>query len=800
MQRQLRILQFVFIFLYITALGISGCGPTPCAIDEDCPEGFYCATESSSCQILDGACTPGQKETCYTGPFDTKESRPCHAGERECLPTKEWSTCRGQQLPSTETCNGKDDDCDGQVDDNCQIATFCEKHTSSSDVIITPTLSPGSPHKVTLKLTLKETSTWRWSEDKPLLTIHTSLWKTKDISFIKETPQQAAHWRIVLQHDAIWSSPLSLTFEGTLIAQTSESFYCPIKLTTEKWERPCPQEKENCDGLCISLQNDPNHCGGCGNVCSTGETCCGGKCVSLQTNQEHCGTCGHACNEKAFCQDGRCIECQTSSSCPQGSLCLNNQCVNCPGDARCGKTLWLESKQYVAFHNITEGPQGELFVAGVFNQSVTIGEKTYKEIRNGDIFLTKWDKDWKQLQWWRQIGGLGVEGSSIRQKERLRLKQMPDGTLLFVGQANSGGNGSTVHVFYERPDEVQLKHKFPLSGNITLFAKITQAGGLSWAKALAYDWAWSGSMAIAITKDDKIWSALWGKASDKGFMCGNKQLSKQPTSNEYANISEFGLLQYSTKGECQLGHIIEKAGFLKDVPASLLIDAQENILWLGHMPDNTKLGTYAPPKTSTESNPHSFLATLSQDGTIQKVLFLSTLPGIQYKHMTIDKDGTLYLTGQFQRSQTIGKQAVLSNGKQDIFVTKMKRDGTHLWTKTLGSVEQDDVHDIALSSKGVLCVLISNEDAVTYNKLTFPHRGKKDLLIPCWDTKGTFKSIDSIGGKEDDIGSQLYWSGYRLRIVGWSHSPTLQLGTQTYTPKSHENNYNRAGFVWTWTP
>lgn len=76
-------------------------------------------------------CTTGEEEFCYTGPADTREVGACVDGVRSCIDGA-WGTCDGQTLPSAETCNGVDDDCNGQVDDaldgtgeSCEGAQGC---------------------------------------------------------------------------------------------------------------------------------------------------------------------------------------------------------------------------------------------------------------------------------------------------------------------------------------------------------------------------------------------------------------------------------------------------------------------------------------------------------------------------------------------------------------------------------------------------------------------------------------------------------------------------------------------------
>jgi len=55
-------------------------------------------------------------EVCYDGPPGTANVGVCRTGVRLCRDGV-WSTCEGMAVPSPETCDSEDDDCDGTVDD-----------------------------------------------------------------------------------------------------------------------------------------------------------------------------------------------------------------------------------------------------------------------------------------------------------------------------------------------------------------------------------------------------------------------------------------------------------------------------------------------------------------------------------------------------------------------------------------------------------------------------------------------------------------------------------------------------------
>ncbi|HET9598122.1 MAG TPA: hypothetical protein VFP65_21215, partial [Anaeromyxobacteraceae bacterium] len=62
------------------------------------------------------ACTEGAQQGCYDGPAGTQDKGLCKGGTKTCTGGV-WGACVGQVLPQPEACNGKDDDCNGSVDD-----------------------------------------------------------------------------------------------------------------------------------------------------------------------------------------------------------------------------------------------------------------------------------------------------------------------------------------------------------------------------------------------------------------------------------------------------------------------------------------------------------------------------------------------------------------------------------------------------------------------------------------------------------------------------------------------------------
>ena len=87
----------------------------------------YCLLPSGTVQPDAGAAdsgapletcgSEGTVELCYEAEDkSTAQQPPCRAGSRTCR-SGTWSACEKQVLPKAESCNGSDDDCDGRLDE-----------------------------------------------------------------------------------------------------------------------------------------------------------------------------------------------------------------------------------------------------------------------------------------------------------------------------------------------------------------------------------------------------------------------------------------------------------------------------------------------------------------------------------------------------------------------------------------------------------------------------------------------------------------------------------------------------------
>ena len=80
-------------------------------------------------------CADGQTQPCYAGPAGTRGVGICQAGTQSCVNGHWASACQGEVIMQTETCDGKDNNCNGDIDEGvCQCSTNIALFSSANVV------------------------------------------------------------------------------------------------------------------------------------------------------------------------------------------------------------------------------------------------------------------------------------------------------------------------------------------------------------------------------------------------------------------------------------------------------------------------------------------------------------------------------------------------------------------------------------------------------------------------------------------------------------------------------------------
>jgi hypothetical protein len=345
-----------------------------------------CDGLDNNCDSLVDENNPLSTNVCYptgTAGCDVTSGKcigQCALGYTACAANKMGLTCTGASVPTPESCNGKDDDCDGLIDEDfptlgqpcnqqsCQGAgkfvcnaagndvectvtavgptvEVCDGRDNDCDGLIDEAPGPGEPAMAGIGIACGSDI----GECKPGLSICTNgqivcnaVGPTAETCDGKDNDCNGSiDDGLVLPGDRCnpdgMTSGQPLRGEcktGTFVCRGSEGWKCQGGVGPVA--EICDGKDNDCDGVV-----DNNAPCAAGYVCVSGEcvaTCVTGTEAYMCSKDRYCkdGACVikacalHPCAAGTICQsDGTCVDPCTLVTCLQGATCVNGACVDC---------------------------------------------------------------------------------------------------------------------------------------------------------------------------------------------------------------------------------------------------------------------------------------------------------------------------------------------------------------------------------------------------------------------------------------------------------------------------------------
>lgn len=104
----------------------------------------------------------------------------------------------------------------------------------------------------------------------------------------------------------------------------------------------------------------------------------------------------------------------------------------------------------------------------------------------------------------------------------------------------------------------------------------------------------------------------------------------------------------------------------------------------------------------------------------------------------MDGSGRSYVVGWFIGNVNFGGKPIKSNGKEDIFVSKLDSSGYCLWGVSAGGTSKDWGNSIAVDNSGNSYVTGGFSGTANFGSTTLTPKGSWDIFVAKLDKNGKF--------------------------------------------------------------
>ncbi len=189
----------------------------------------------------------------------------------------------------------------------------------------------------------------------------------------------------------------------------------------------------------------------------------------------------------------------------------------------------------------------------------------------------------------------------------------------------------------------------------------------------------------------------------------------------------------------------------------IAIDDSGYIYTTGQFAGNITLGsgnnsfTLASSGTGTDV----FVAKLDSSGGVIWAQSYPSSGSTVANFIAVGKDGDIYITGEYSNGEAyFGSDTCSLFGGLDIFVARLKNDGTPIWGKGFGGASTDRGYGIAVDTDG--SSYITGVYAGTVNFGSFTRTAQSgDIYVVKLNADGVFQWVTSMGGQKSDYGQHI---------------------------------------------
>jgi hypothetical protein len=395
------------------------------------------------------------------------------------------------------------------------------------------------------------------------------------------------------------------------------------------------------------------------------------------------------------------------------------------------------------------------YVAGYFSESLNVGDSSWEAGQSTDVILVKYNRHGTPL-WYRRGSGEGYNASetvTVDTDGNVIISGYFSNAFSFLDTITSNTNGPRIFV-----------------------AKINSTGNPIWffhQNGLTND--------NASTRD--VQTDATGNIYVVGHFEGDLMLGDTMISN--TADGKDGFLAKLSPG----GHLIwlnHLGGPSDDWLEDLAVDSQGDVIVSGHFMDSLYA---ADTFFSSVGQKDLIFLKFNTDG---QFLWGRSGGGPYddfANAVETDPDDHILLAGQFSFSATLGDSVLNSNGDEDIFLAKFDSYGHMIWSHSEGGYSSDDAQSISVDEDGNTYLTGSFVGFVTIGGEALLHAGGDDVLILKYNSGGTIEWVRSAGGSHDEKGMEIDVNRAGVLSIVGDYKSTPSFGGRELTSPLFNDGY-----------
>ena len=425
---------------------------------------------------------------------------------------------------------------------------------------------------------------------------------------------------------------------------------------------------------------------------------------------------------------------------------------------------------------------GNVFLAGIFLNTVALGGSTLSSLGSYDVFVAKFNLASNQFVWAQRAGGTGVDYATAL---------AVSGTSVYVAgnfQSPTAGFGAAT-----------LTNAGDYDGFVAKLVDTGSTGSFAWAQRVGgtgRDFA--SALAVSGT-------SMYVAGSFAGPTAG---FGSTTLTSAGAGSSDAFVVKLIDAGSTSSFAWAQRAGGPWDDGATALAVSGTGVYVAGSF-DSPTAGFGSTSLTNADVTTGSadvFVTKLVDAGSTSSFAWAQRAGGMGDEGAAaLAVSGTnVYITGAFSSSTVSFGPATLTNAGSafsDVFVAKLTDAGSFAWARPAGGMGRDFASALAVSSTSVYVAGSFGSSTAGFGPTTLTNADAMTGTPDAFVTKltdagstGSFAWAQRAGGTGTDDATALALSGTSIYVAGYSNSSTVDFGAITLANQNPNPN-SSLGFL-----